>query len=376
MALKKDYYKVLGVARGASPEEIKKAFRKLAFQHHPDHNHQEGAEAKFKEINEAYQVLSDPEKRANYDHFGYSGAKAFGRGFEGFGDFASDFGDIFETFFAGTTRARKRVSRKGADLYYNLKISFEQAILGCEKEVEIMRTEDCPLCYGLGSEPDSQPVKCPDCDGSGEVHRVQKSIFGRFVNSTVCGRCRGEGIIITQPCKGCQGTGKEPKRRKIMVKIPAGVEDNSRIRLSREGEAGMWGGPAGSLYINLSVQEHPFFKREGNDVIYELPLNFAQAALGDEVEIPTIEGKTSLKIPPGTQAGKVFQLKGKGVPYLHRSGRGDQLIQVRVITPEKLNEEQRRLFQELAKGLGKAELSDQQKGKKFFNRIRKGLKEH
>ncbi len=373
MAHKKDYYEVLGVDRGASSEEIKKAFRKLAFQHHPDHNHQEDAEAKFKEVNEAYQVLSDPGKRANYDRFGHAGAEAFGRGFAGFGDFASDFGDIFETFFGGTTRARRRAPEKGADLFHDLTISFEQAILGCEEEIEIIRTEDCALCHGLGSEPGSDPVKCPDCNGSGEVQRVQKSIFGRFVNSTVCGRCHGEGSIITQPCKGCKGTGKERKRRKIVVKIPAGVEDNSRMRLVREGEAGRRGGPAGNLYINLSVQEHPFFKREGNDVLYELPLNFAQAALGDEVEIPTIEGKAGLNIPAGTQTGKIFHLKGKGVPYLHRSGRGDQLVKVRVVTPERLDEEQRRLFQELAKGLGKAEPSEQQKGKKLFDRIRKGL---
>ena len=378
MAPKKDYYKVLGIERDASSEEIKKAFRKLAFQHHPDHNHQDGAEAKFKEVNEAYQVLSDPEKRANYDRFGHAGAEAFGRGFAGFGDFTSDFGDIgdiFETFFSGTTGARRRVPEKGADLYHDLTISFEQAVIGCEKEVEIIRTEDCTLCHGLGSEPGSEPVKCPDCNGYGEVQRVQKSIFGRFVNSTVCGRCQGEGSIITQPCKGCHGTGKERKRRKIMVKIPAGVEDNSRIRLTREGEAGRRGGPAGNLYVNLSVQEHPFFKREGNNIIYELPLNFAQAALGDELEIPTIEGKARLKIPAGTQTGKIFGLKEIGVPYLHRSGRGDQLIKVRVVTPERLDEEQRRLFQELAKGLGKAEPSEQQRGKKFFNRIRKGIKE-
>jgi len=375
MAQKKDYYEVLGVDRSASSDEIKKAFRKLAFQHHPDHNRQEGAEAKFKEINEAYQVLSDPDKRANYDHFGHSGIDGFGRGFEGFGDFTSDFGDIFETFFGGATRARKRTPGKGTDLYYNLTISFEQAVLGCEKEIEIMRTEDCPLCHGLGSEPGSQPEKCPDCNGSGEMRRVQKSIFGSFVNRTVCGRCRGEGRIITQPCRGCQGSGTERKRRKIMIKVPAGVEDTSRIRLSREGEAGRWGGPAGNLYINLSVKEHPFFKREGNDIIYELPINFAQAALGDEVEVPTIEGKANLKIPPGTQTDKVFHIKGKGVPYINRSGRGDQLVEVRVVTPEKLNEDQRRLFEELAKGLGKAEHSEHQKGKKFFNRIRKGFKE-
>jgi len=373
MAPKRDYYKVLGVERDASTEEIKKAFRKLAFQHHPDHNRKDGAEEKFKEVNEAYQVLCDPQKRANYDRFGHAGAEGFGRGFTGFGDFASDFGDIFEAFFSGTSRARRRAPEKGTDLFHNLTISFEQAVLGCEEEVEIMRTENCPVCHGLGSEPGTQPAKCPDCDGSGEVQRVQKSIFGRFVNSATCGRCRGEGSIITESCKHCHGTGKERKRRKIKVQIPAGVEDNSRLRLSREGEAGRRGGPAGNLFINLSVKGHPFFKREGNDIVYELPLNFAQAALGDELEIPTIEGKTTLKIPAGTQTGRIFHLKGNGVPYLHRSGRGDQLIKIRVVTPEKLDDEMRRLFQELAKGLDKAEPSEQHKGKGFFDRIRKGL---
>lgn len=373
MTPKKDYYKVLGVERGASSEEIKRAFRKLAFQHHPDHNHQEGAEAKFKEVNEAYQVLSDPGKRVNYDHFGHAGPEIFGRGFEGFDNFASNFGDIFENFFGGATRVRKHAPQKGADLHYNLTISFEQAVLGCEKKIEIIRSEDCPLCNGLGSEPGSQSEKCPDCDGLGEIRRAQRSIFGRFVYRAVCDRCQGEGRIITQLCKQCRGTGKERKHHKIIVKIPAGVEDNSQLCLSREGDAGRWGGSAGNLYINLSVQEHQFFKREGNDILYELLLNFAQAALGDEVEIPTIDGKTSLKIPPGTQTGKVFELKGKGINDLHRLGRGDQLIKIRVVTPERLNEEQRRLFQELAKGFGKTEIAEQQRDKRFFNRIRKGL---
>jgi len=374
MTTKRDYYEVLGVEKGASSEEIKKAFRKLAFQHHPDHNHEEEAESKFKEINEAYQVLSDPGKRANYDHFGHSGNGGFGRGFEGFGDFTCGFGDIFENFFGGSAKTRKRSPQKGADLSYKLTISFEEAVLGCEKDVEIIRTEDCTVCRGLGSEPGTQPEKCPHCNGSGETSRVQKSIFGRFVYTGVCAHCQGEGRIITQICKQCRGTGKERQKRKIMVKIPAGVDDNSRIRLSREGDAGRLGGPAGNLYINLSVKEHKFFERDGTDILYELPLNFAQAALGDEVEIPTMDGKTKLKIPAGTQTGKVFQLKGKGVNDLRRTGRGDQLVTVRVVTPDKLNEDQRRLFQELAKGLVGAQANEQQGEKNLFSRIRKGLK--
>jgi len=372
MAPRKDYYQVLGVSRDATSEEIKKAFRKLAFQYHPDHNHQEGAAERFKEISEAYQVLSDAEKRANYDHLEHLGN---GRGFEGFDDFVSGLGDTFEAFFAGTTKVRKRVPQRGANLHYKATISFEQAVLGCEKEIEILRTEDCSLCHGLGSEPGNQPLKCPNCNGTGEVRRVHQSIFGRFVNRAICERCHGEGSIIVQPCNQCQGTGKERKHRKITVKIPAGVEDSSQIRLSGEGEAGMWGGSAGNLYIILSMKEHEFFKRDGNNILYELPINFAQAALGDEVEVPTIGGKAIFKIAPGTQTGEVFRLKRKGIPYLHRSGVGDQLIKVRVVTPERLDEEQRKLFLELAKSLGKAKISEQGK-KRFFNRIRKGLKEH
>jgi molecular chaperone DnaJ len=367
MAPKRDYYQVLGVSRDATLEEIKRAFRKLAFRYHPDHNHQDGAAERFKEVNEAYQVLSDAGKRANYDYFGHLGN---GRGFEGFGDFVSGIGDIFEAFFGGTTRARKRVPQQGADLHYKATIPFEQAVLGCEKEIKVLRTESCSFCYGLGSEPGSQPIKCPNCDGLGEVRRVHQSIFGRFVNRAICQRCHGEGSIITQPCSQCQGTGKERKHRKLVVKIPAGVEDGSQIRLSGEGEAGMWGGPAGNLYITLSVQEHRFFKRDGNDILYELPINFAQAALGDEVEVPILGGKVKLEIPSGTQTGEVFRLKGRGIPYLHRSGQGDQLVKVRVVTPERLDEEQRKLFLELAKSLGEARVSGKGK-RRFFNRIKK-----
>ena len=376
MISKRDYYQVIGVARDASPEEIKSAFRKLAFQYHPDHNHEEGAADKFKELNEAYQVLSDPGKRANYDHYGFANTEAFGRDFNGFSGFNSDLGNIFEAFFGGNSRARQRAPQKGADLSYNLSIPFEDSILGCEKEIEVIRTEKCSLCSGLGSEPGSKPIKCPSCNGLGELRQEQRSIFGRFVNRAVCEHCQGEGTIITQPCKACRGTGKERQRRKMVIKIPPGVEDNSRMRLVGEGDVGRWGGPAGNLYVNISVKDHPFFKRQGNDILYDLTLNFAQVALGDEVEIPTIEGKSSLKIPPGTQTGKVFKFKGKGVPYLQGNGRGDHLVKIKVITPEKLNDDQRRLFQELAKGLGKDDTSKHRKEPKLFSRIKKGLKDH
>ena len=369
MAARKDYYQVLGISHDASTEEIKKAFRRLAFECHPDRNHQEGSSEKFKEINEAYQVLSDAEKRTRYDRWDHLG---YGRGFEGFDEVVSGFGDIFEAFFAGTTAtgARARVPQQGANLSYKTTISFEQAAFGCEKGIEVARAENCALCHGLGTEPGSQPMRCPNCSGAGEVRRIQQTFFGRFVNRVVCERCHGEGTIIDRPCSQCQGTGRERKHRRLTVNIPAGIEDGSQIRLRAEGEAGMWGGGPGDLYLTVSVKQHEIFERDGNNVLYELPLNFAQAALGDEIDVPTLDGTDTLKIGPGTQTGEVFRLKRKGIPYLHRQGRGDQLVKVRVVTPESLNKEQRRIFLELSESLGKAKASEQG-GRRFFGRIRK-----
>jgi molecular chaperone DnaJ len=371
MAIRKDYYQVLGVTRDATAEEITRSFRKLAFDCHPDRNHHDGASERFKEINEAYQVLSDAEKRARYDRWG----DFDGRGFDGFDNLVDSLGDIFEAFFAGTsaTRVRVRVPQKGADLRHNITISFEEAVLGGEKVIEVVRTEQCPRCHGLEGEPGSQPLRCPDCNGTGEMRRVRQSFFGRFVNTVVCQRCSGRGSIVAQPCGHCQGAGKERQHRKITVKIPPGVGDGSQIRLRREGEAGMWGGPQGDLYVMLSIRKHGFFKREGNDILYELPINFAQAALGDEVEVPTLDGVANLKIDPGTQTGRIIRLKEKGVPYINRSGRGDQLVTVRVITPEKLDDGQRRLFVELSKSLGKTKASSGHGGS-LFGRIRKAGK--
>lgn len=369
MAVERDYYEVLGLDREATSEEIKKTFRRLAFDCHPDRNYEAGAAEKFKEINEAYLVLSDANKRAHYDRWGRDN----GRGFEGFEGFVSGLGDIFDAFFAGTSRARTRVPQRGAALHHRAAISFEQAVFGCETMIETVRTEDCSRCHGQGGEPGSELVRCPDCNGAGELRRVQQSFFGRFVNRVVCERCYGEGSIVTQPCSHCRGTGKERKHRKITVKVPAGVEDGSQIRLRGEGDAGMWGGPAGDLYVALSVKDHSYFKRDGNNVLSDLALNFAQAALGDEVEVPTLDGMFNLKIGPGAQSGQVFRLKGKGIPYAQRSGRGDQLVTVRVVTPDKLNGEQRRLFLELSKSLGKAKMSGE-RGRSFFGRMRKGSK--
>jgi len=354
MPAKRDYYEVLGVDRNATEEKIKKAFRKLAFQHHPDHNRDDGAEERFKEINEAYEVLSDPEKRAAYDRFGHGGTEGFfERGFGGVDSFG--FGDIFEAFFGGgTTTTTRQAPQRGADLHHGITITLEEAAFGIEKEINILRTEYCSLCQGTGCRPNSQPSQCPNCNGTGQVRRVQQSIFGRFTNITTCPQCHGEGRIITEPCFQCRGTGREKRQRSLLVKIPAGIEDGSRIRLSSEGDAGVRGGPAGNLYLSISVKQHEFFRRDGDDILYELPLNIAQTALGDEVEVPTLHGNVKLKVPAGSQTGQVFRLKNKGIPHLHGRGQGDQLIRLLVVTAESLTKRQRQLFEELAKTLGPA----------------------
>jgi molecular chaperone DnaJ len=352
MAVKRDYYEVLGVPRNASPEDIKKAFRKLAFQHHPDRNKDDGASEKFKEVNEAYEVLSDTDKRAAYDRFGHAGAEGIfgGRGFDGF-DFGG-FGDIFEAFFGGTGTTARQTSRRGNDLRYSVSLTFEEAALGCEREIEISRTEICSTCRGTRARPGSQPTRCTTCDGTGQVRRVQRSLFGQFINTSVCPQCRGEGKIVTDSCPDCRGSGFQKHKRKIMVKVPAGIDDGNGIRLSGEGDAGFRGGSPGNLYVVVTVKKHRFFTREGDNIIYELPVNFAQAALGVEVAVPTLYGEAKLKIPAGSQTGRVFKLRDKGVPHLRSMGRGDQLVLLRVVTPESLSKEQRRLFEELSKSLG------------------------
>ena len=351
MAIKRDYYEVLGVPRDASLEDIKKAFRKLAFQYHPDRNHDTGASDRFKEINEAYEVLSDTDKRSVYDQYGHAGAEnIFGRGFEGFD--MGGFGDIFESFFGGTGRATRQTARRGDDLRYNIKISFEEAALGCEKEIEITRMEVCATCRGTRSKPGVQPVRCPSCNGTGQVRRMERVLFAQFVNQVVCSQCHGEGTIIKESCPDCRGSGSQKHKRRISVNVPAGVDDGNAIRMTGEGEAGYRGSAAGNLYVVVSVKPHEYFEREGNNVIYELPVNFAQAALGIEMQVPTLYGACKLKIPSGSQTGKVFRLKDKGIPHLHGNRRGDQMVVLRVVTPESLNKEQRRLFEELSKSLG------------------------
>ncbi|MFC2056631.1 molecular chaperone DnaJ [Chloroflexota bacterium] len=352
--LKRDYYEVLGIDRNATEEKIKGAFRKLAFKYHPDRNRNDGAEEKFKEVNEAYEVLSDQEKRNTYDHFGHSGEGFFGRGFEGFG--FNGVGSIFDAFFGGRTEtATRQAPTRGADLQSSIAITLEEAAFGVEKELEILRTEHCSLCQGIGSRPGSQPSQCPECNGSGQVRRVQQSIFGRFTNIATCPQCHGEGRIITDPCLQCRGTGRERCKRSVTVKIPTGVDEGSRMRISGEGDAGMRGGTPGNLYVNLSVKEHEIFVRDNDDILYELPINFAQVALGTEVELPTLNGNVKLKIPAGSQTGQIFRLKNEGIPHLRGRGQGDQLVKLRVVTPEPLTKKQRQLFEELARDLGAAE---------------------
>ena len=353
MASKRDYYDVLGVERGASEEEIRRAFRRLARQYHPDVNKDSDAEMRFKEINEAYEVLSDAEKRRSYDRFGHDGlqAQGFGAGMGGFGGFGFD--DILETFFGTGTRAGTRRATRGSDLRYNLSLTFEEAVFGTEKVLEIPRTQACPRCHGSGGEPGSQPIRCPSCNGTGEIRRVQQSIFGHFVNVTVCERCRGEGQIVATPCKDCRGQGHVQTVQRLSVTIPAGVDEGQQIRLAGEGESGPGVGQPGDLYVFLNVAPHPVFKRQGSDILYDLTVNVAQAALGDEVEVPTVDGTPArLKIPAGTQQGKVLRVRDRGVPHLRGGGRGDELVRVRVVIPQDLTEEQRRLFHELAVSFG------------------------
>ena len=351
---KRDYYEVLGVERDADDNAIKSAYRKLARQYHPDVNKSADAEERFKEINEAYEVLSDADKRTTYDRFGHAATQGGFGGAGGAGAGFPGFGDIFEEFFGGFTGARgaQRGPTRGNDLRYDLSITFQEAVFGVEKEIEMPRLEVCPQCQGSGAEPGTKPIRCPQCNGTGEVRRAQQTILGQFVTVTACPRCNGEREIATTPCTQCRGQKRVRVTRKLAVSVPAGVDDGMRIRLAGEGEPGDRGGPAGSLFVVLQVKPHPLFQRQENDILLELPVNIVQATLGAEVDVPTLEGKTRLTVPAGTQHGEVFRLKGKGVPILRSNRRGDQLISVRVVVPDKLNEKQRKLLKELGESLG------------------------
>ena len=357
MAAKRDYYEVLGVVRTCTDEDLKKAFRKLAFQYHPDRNKEADAEARFKEINEAYSVLSDSNKRAAYDRFGHAGAAGgpFAGGTGGFEDMAGfgGLGEIFETFFGGMGGQGGQGPRRGADLNYKVNVTLEEASTGVEKEVNIQRIEACETCKGTGAKEGTTPTKCPECGGQGKVYQVQRSVFGRFTNVVTCPRCRGEGQTISDPCPTCKGSGRERASRTIKVKIPPGIDNGNQIRISGAGSMGDKNGGAGDLYITPTVASHKLFRRDGDNVVFELPLNFAQAALGVDLDVPTLYGPTKLKVPPGTQTGKVLRVKGKGMPQVNRPAAfGDEWVEVRVVTPEKLNRKQKQLLEELGKSFG------------------------
>ncbi|MBN1374760.1 MAG: molecular chaperone DnaJ [Dehalococcoidia bacterium] len=351
-----DYYSVLGVPRNATDEQVKKAFRKLAMEYHPDRNGDPGAHDHFKEINEAYEVLSDPQKRAYYDRYGRGpgSAQGMGGGFDTF-EFGG-LGDIFEAFFGGAaSTAQKRSPRKGSDIITRINLSFEESYFGIARDVEITRIELCSICKGIGSKPGTNPDKCPECSGTGQIRRTQQSIFGRFVQTSTCSMCSGQGTIITNPCSNCKGQGRERVKRKLNIKIPSGVDVDSQVRIQHEGEAGHYGGSPGDLYIRFEIKQHKFFVRRYSDIVMALPLNLAQAALGTTVEVPTMEGPHTLKIPPGTQHGKVIHIKDRGFQKMNSRSRGDQLVVMKILTPEKLDQRQRQLLEELANTLPRTE---------------------
>lgn len=371
----RDYYEVLGVARGVSKDEVKKAFRSLARQFHPDINKEATAESKFKEINEAYEVLSDDDKRSRYDRFGHqgvAGAAGGGAGAAGFGGFEDIFEDFFSNFVGRQQGTSRRGPRKGSDIRVNITIDFIEAAFGVDKTLEFQRLEICEVCNGTGAEQGSSPVTCPDCNGSGEVRQVRQTFVGNVVRTAPCPRCGGKGTIINNPCRSCNGSGRKRKTISLPVNVPAGVHDGLSIQIRGEGDAGETGAPSGDLIIVITVKEHDYFKRRDFDVIYDLNVNVAQAALGDKLMVPTIDGDHELMLPGGTQTGKVFRLRGKGVPRLRsdgsNSGRGDQLVYVQVMVPSKLNDRQRQLFEELAQSFGK-EITPHQQGRGFFERM-------
>jgi molecular chaperone DnaJ len=378
---KRDYYEVLGIAKSASKDEIKKAYRRLARQYHPDVSKEPDAENKFKEVNEAYEVLADDQKRSVYDRLGHAGLGSAAQG--GFGGFdfggAGGFRDPFEIFeevfggfgFSTGGRSQRRGPRRGADLRYDLTLDFEEAIFGGERDIEVPRQETCGNCNGNGSEPGTTPVRCPECNGTGEVRRQT----GFFINIGTCPRCQGRGEMITSPCHECQGKGRRVKTRHLNVKVPGGVDQGTQIRLSGEGESGTQGGPPGNLYVVIRVKNHPYFRRLDETIHLELAINITQAALGDEVEVPTLDGKEMMKIPAGTQTGDTIRLRNKGVPKLRRDGtntnRGDQVVTIQVMTPTNLTPQQRDMLLELGKTLDREVVP--QREKSFFDRVKDAI---
>ena len=372
---KRDYYEVLGVSRGASEAEIKKAYRKLAKENHPDlHPGDKEAEARFKEVNEAYEVLSDADKKARYDQYGHAGVDpnfGAGGGFDGSFDFG-DLGDIFGSFFGGGFGGGRRTNpnapQRGESIRLSLAISFEEAAFGCEKSVTVERMETCETCHGTGCAPGSTPEVCPECHGTGTVQVRRQTPMGVFATSSPCTRCGGKGKIVHQPCKDCHGTGAVRKRKTIQASIPAGIDNGQTISIRGQGNAGKNGGPAGDLLITITVRPHELFRREGTSVLCEAPITFAQAVLGAELEIPTIDGKVKYELPEGTQSGTTFRLKGKGIPALNGRGRGDQYVTVYIETPRNLNKEQKEALKKFAESMGD---SNYEARPKFFKKFKR-----
>jgi molecular chaperone DnaJ len=361
MTTARDYYDILGVPRGATEDEVKKAFRKLAQQWHPDVNRDPGADERFKEINEAYQVLSDPQRRQAYDTYGRAGVGGSGAGPEGYGPFGGfqGFGDIFDAFFGGAQAgARRGRPPTGADLRYDLRLTFEESIRGAEKEISFAALARCETCAGTGAAPGTSPVTCPGCNGAGEIRQVRNTMLGQMVNVTTCGTCRGQGKTVAQPCTACRGDGRTERRRTLRVTIPAGIDDGHQIRLSGEGEAGPRGGVPGNLYVVTHVEPHPQLKREETELYYEMPVSITQASLGARIEVPTPDGPETVEIKAGTQHGTEIRLRGRGVPHLRRSSvRGDLHVLVDVRIPTRLSARQRELLAELAEESGEHEAS-------------------
>lgn len=374
---KRDYYEVLSLQKGASDDDIKKAFRQMAKKYHPDLNPgDKEAEARFKEVNEAYEVLSDAQKKARYDQYGHAGVDPnFGAGgYQGYGfdNIDIDLGDIFSSFFGGMggnggRRQNPNAPRRGSDVSASVVISFEEAAHGCKKQVNIHLISTCEDCGGTGAAKGSSPTTCPVCNGTGQERRQQRTAFGVFQTQSVCSRCHGSGRIIDNPCKTCNGSGQVRKPATVGINIPAGIDDGQVITIRGKGNAGSNGGPAGDLQLQVSVRPHPLFERDGYDVYCTLPLTFAQAALGAEVSVPTLDGNVSYSIKEGTQPGDSFRLKGKGIPYVNGRGRGDEIVQVTVEVPRNLNGEQKKILESFEKATGEG---NYQKRRSFFDKLR------
>ncbi len=373
----KDFYETLGVSRSASADDIKRAYRALARKHHPDVSENKSeAEHRFKEINEAYEVLSDPQKRAQYDRYG-----TVGNGAGGFGDFggfgpgfgATGFGDIFDIFFGeragGQQTQRRGGPARGSDLRYDLEISLEEAFTGTTREIQFNHLAQCETCHGSGAAPNTLVVPCSQCGGSGVMRMVRQTPLGQFVTQSTCTRCQGEGQVIQEPCPSCQGRGRHEVERKLTVKVPAGVDDGSRIRISGNGEAGIRGGPPGDLYVYLSVAEHPIFKRDGLDTYVDVPVSFPQATLGAQIDVPSLEGELTLTVGGGTQSGTTFRMRGHGMPSVRGTNRGDHFVTVHVVVPSKVNKRQRELLEEYARIGG-----DRVDEKSFFDKVKDAFK--